>query len=82
MAKTQSKLPYVGEFLFRQLDDYRFHCIFGNYDGLVADFCDEFDIAIPDDCQFLRVRSYARGLHFEFRDYGGKIRINIHPLEL
>lgn len=78
--ESKNQLPYVGEFIFRQLDDYRWHCVSGNYDGLAADFCDEFGVIIPDDCQFLRIKSYVRSLHIEWRNYGGRIRINVHQL--
>lgn len=81
MATTTNQLPYVGEFLFRQLDDYRYHCVSGNFEGTPAEFCEVYGIAVPDDTQFLRVKSYVRHLHFEFRDYGGRIRINVTPLD-
>lgn len=75
------QLPYVGEFIFQEMNDYKMRCITGNYVGCPADFCDIYGIAIPDDTQFLRVRSYARHLHFEYRSYGARVRINVHPLE-
>lgn len=74
-------LPYVGEFIFCQNDAGIYACITGNFIGTPADFCDVYGIAVPDDTQFLRVRSYVRHLHFEFRDNGGRIRINVHVLE-
>ena len=79
--KAANTLPHVGEFNFRQLDDYRYHCVSGNFEGSPADFCEVYGIAVPDDCQFLRIKSYVRHLYLTFRDYGGKIQINVFPLD-
>lgn len=46
---------------------------------LLADYLAEMQICIPDYTQFLRIYDDERNLHFEYRCYGGRIRIDVAP---
>lgn len=67
-----------GEYIFRQLNDGLYHCINRDYPDTPVDLCDEFNVAVPDCTQFLRCILDWCDTGFEFRNYGGEIRINIY----
>lgn len=46
---------------------------------LLADYLDQMGISIPDDCQFCRIKSVD--MLFEWRCYGGAVRIDVKIYE-
>lgn len=42
---------------------------------VLAEYLDEMGIYLPDDCQFCRIVN--DNIHFEYRAYGGQIRIDV-----
>lgn len=67
--------------IFQMVDGY-WKEISGNIpefkDMVFADYLDEIDIHIPDDCTFCRVR--RDWWQWEFRLYGHQIRIDFHEI--
>lgn len=44
---------------------------------LLADYLQDMNICVPDFTQFLRIIDDERNLHFEYRCYGGRVRIDV-----
>lgn len=81
MNMTEFQVKYLGEFMFRQMSDSAYQCISGNYNGCPADFCEIFGVyCVPDFCHFMRIINREVGFMLEWRDYGGRIRINVNAL--
>lgn len=43
----------------------------------LAEYLQDMNICIPDYTQFLRIIDPERNLHFEYRSYGGRVRIDV-----
>lgn len=56
------------------------HCVPSFSDMLLSDFLSSININIPDYTNFLRIYDPERNLHFEYRSYGGLVRIDVKPL--
>lgn len=64
-------------------EEHIFKCIEGIWRSITAgdsaiilcDFLDTYSVTIDEHAQFVRI--IRDNLHFEFRAYGGRIRINI-----
>lgn len=48
---------------------------------LLCDYLAQIGIQIPDYTQFLRVLDPERNLHFEYRCFGGRVRIDVKNLD-
>lgn len=74
-------MKHLGEYIFHLMPDGIYSCISGNYDGCPADFCAIFGVyCVPDYCHFMRIMNRESGIMLEWRDYGGRIRINVNAL--
>lgn len=78
MTGIQESLIARHRFIFRNLSNGMWHCINQDYAGTPADLCEEFGIAVPDSCQFLRCILSWDNVGLEFRAYGGEIRIDLY----
>lgn len=48
---------------------------------MLADYLLHIGLYIPDYTQFLRIINRERNLHFEYRAYGGRVRIEVTNIE-
>lgn len=81
MNMTEFQTKHLGEYIFRQMPDNVYACITGNFTGTPADFCEIFGVyCVPDYCHFMRIMNREIGFMLEWRDYGGRIRINVNAL--
>lgn len=49
---------------------------------LLAEYLLSVGLYIPDFTQFLRIIDRESNLHFEYRAYGGRVRIDVSPIDV